>query len=102
MNITITARKFKAHSTLKDHINDEVKSLVKFNDDILSADVILSYHNIKESLKNTEIVLQVPGQTLTASEESDDFSKSVSSAVAKLSRQLKKLKTKKLQERVND
>ncbi|MGA7837342.1 MAG: ribosome-associated translation inhibitor RaiA [Ignavibacteriaceae bacterium] len=102
MNISITARKFKAHSTLKDHINDEVKSLVKFNDDILSADVILSYHNMKESLKNTEIVLQVPGQTLTASEESDDFSKSVSSAVAKLSRQLKKLKTKKLQERVND
>jgi putative sigma-54 modulation protein len=96
MNISITARKFKAHSTLKEYIQDEVKSLNKFNDDILNADVILSYQNMKESLKNAEIVLQVPGQTLTATEESDDFTKSVSAAVAKLSRQLKKLKTKRI------
>ena len=102
MNISITARKFKAHSTLKEYIEDEVKSLSKYNDDILSADIILSYHNMKDSMKNAEIVLQVPGQTLTATEESDDFTKSVGAAVAKLSRQLKKLKTKKLQERVND
>lgn len=100
MNISITARKFKAHSTLKEHIQDEVKSLVKFNDDILNADVILSYQNMKDSLKNAEIVLQVPGQTLTATDQSDDFSKSVSLAVAKLTRQLKKLKTKKISRKV--
>lgn len=102
MNISITARKFKAHKTLKEYIEDEVKSLSKFNDDILSADVILSYQNMKDSLKNAEIVLQVPGQTLKATEDSDDFVKSVGAAVSKLSRQLKKLKTKKLQVRVND
>lgn len=96
MNISITARKFRAHSTLKEYIQDEVKSLNKFNDDILSADVILSYQNMKDSVKNAEIVLQVPGQTLTATEESDDFTKSVSAAVAKLSRQLVKLKTKRI------
>ena len=96
MNISITARKFRAHSTLKEYIQDEVKSLSKFNDDILSADVILSYQNMKDSVKNAEIVLQVPGQTLTATEESDDFTKSVGAAVAKLSRQLVKLKTKRI------
>jgi len=96
MNISITARKFKAHQTLKNHIEDEVKSLIKFNDDILNADVILSYHNAKDSLKISEIILQVPGQTLKASKESDDFAKSVSAAVEKLGRQLVKLKTKKI------
>jgi putative sigma-54 modulation protein len=94
MNITITARKFKARETLKDHIKDEVKSLLKFNDSILSADVILSYQNSHESIKKAEITLHIPGQTIVALEESDDFAKSVSSASQKLERQLKTLKSK--------
>ncbi len=96
MNISITARKFKAHFTLKEHIQSEVKSLNKFNDNIMNADVILSYQNPRDSIKTAEIILQVPGQTLTAKEDSDDFTKSVSSAVEKLSRQLMKMKTKRI------
>jgi putative sigma-54 modulation protein len=96
MNITITARKFKAHTTLKGHIESGIKSLNKFNDDIINADVILSYQNNHESIKIAEIILQVPGQTLTAKEESDDFEKSINSAIEKLSRQLVKLKTKRI------
>ena len=96
MNITITARKFKAHSTLKSHIESEIKSLNKFNDDIINADVILSYQNNHDSIKIAEIILQVPGQRLAAKEESDDFEKSVSSAIEKISRQLVKLKTKRI------
>ena len=94
MNITITARKFKARETLKDHIKDEVKSLLKFNDNILSADVILSYQNSHESIKKAEITLHIPGQTIIALEETDDFAKSVSAASNKLQRQLKTLKSK--------
>jgi putative sigma-54 modulation protein len=94
MNTLITARKFKARQTLKDFIASEINSLEKYNDDILSADVKLSYLNTKESIKKAEIIIHVPGQTLSATEESDEFEKSVSSAVEKLSRQLKKLKTK--------
>ncbi len=97
MNIIITARKFKAHQSLKDYINDEVKSLEKYHYDILSADVILSYQNSKDSIKTAEIVLQVPGQTLNATESSDDFKKSVNIANEKLVRQLKKLKTKRIE-----
>ncbi|GAB4297016.1 MAG: hypothetical protein Kow0098_20780 [Ignavibacteriaceae bacterium] len=96
MNIIITARKFKARDTLKDFIKAEVSSLQKFNDNILSADVILSYQNNKDSKKTAEIVLHVPGQTMSATETSDEFEKSVSAAAEKLSRQLKKLKTKRL------
>jgi putative sigma-54 modulation protein len=94
MNISITARKFKAHDSLKGYINDEVSSLTKFNDDILNADVILSYQNQRESIKKAEITVQIPGQILVAAEDSDDFKKAISSSVEKLSRQLKKIKSK--------
>ena len=95
MNIIITSRKFKARDILKDFITEEVKSLEKYNDRILSADVILSYQNSRDSIKIAEIIVQVPGQTLTATEESDEYKKAVSLAVEKLSRQLTKLKSKK-------
>jgi putative sigma-54 modulation protein len=95
MNITITSRKFKARDILKEFITAEVKSLEKFNDKILSADVILSYQNTRDSIKIAEIIVQVPGQTLTATKESDEYKKAVSAAVEKLSRQLTKLKSKK-------
>jgi len=94
MNINITARKFKAHDTLKDYINGEISSLEKFNDDIMDVDVILSFQNSKDSIKTAEIILQVPGQTLTATETTDDFKKSVGASVEKIARQLEKLKTK--------
>lgn len=96
MNISITSRKFRARESLKDFINAEVSSLEKYNDRILNADVVLSYQNIKDSMKRAEIVLQVPGQILRASEESESYEKSISAAVEKLSRQLKKLKTKRV------
>ncbi len=95
MNINITARKFKAHDTLKEFINGEISSLEKFNDEILDVDVILSYQNSKENIKTAEIILQVPGQTLTATDSTDDFKKSVGASIEKISRQLEKIKTKK-------
>lgn len=94
MNIQITARKFKAHQSLKDFIIDELNSLKRFNDDIISADVKLSFQNTQNSIKIAEILLSIPGQMLTAKEESDDFKKSVSSAVEKLRYQLSTIKSK--------
>ena len=102
MNISITARKFKAHDTLKEFINNEVVSLEKYIDNILNVDVILSYLNSKENVKTAEIILQVPGQTLTAEEKSDDFKKSVAASIEKLSRQLQKLKSKKINHKPAD
>ena len=94
MNISITARRFKAHETLKNFIRDELSSLSKYNEDILTAEVILSYVNSKDSIKTAEINLVIPGYTITAKENSDDFKKSVSAASEKISRQLKKIKTR--------
>jgi putative sigma-54 modulation protein len=95
MNVSITARKFKAHSTLKEFINAEVESITKYNDSILDVDVILSFQNTNNSEKTAEIIVKIPGQVLTAAESTDDFNKSIVLAVEKLSRQLQKVKTKK-------
>ena len=94
MNIQITARKFKAHDTLKEFIKDEVTSLTRFNDDIIDADVILSYQNNQNRVKKAEIVLNIPGQTLTATDQTEDFKTSISSAIEKLRRQLETIKSK--------
>ena len=96
MNISITARKFKAHTSLKEFINDEISSLKKFNDDIINADIILSYQNQNNSIKKADITLHIPGQTLNATENSHDFKKAVSSSVEKLEKQLKTLKSKRI------
>ena len=94
MNIQITARKFKAHHTLKEFVKDEISSLEKFNDDIISADVILSFQNNQNSIKKAEIVLNIPGQILNAADQTDEFKTSVSSSVEKLRRQLETIKSK--------
>jgi len=94
MNISITARKFKAHETLKEFITGEVSKIDKFYDNIIDIDVILSYQNNKDTTKTAEIIVKVPGQVLTASEMSEDYKKSTVLAVEKIQRQLDKLKTK--------
>jgi putative sigma-54 modulation protein len=96
MNIKITARKFKAHDSLKDYIKAELHLLEKYSDDLLSADVILSYQNNLNSLKTAEIILKIPHQVLKAKVETEDFKKSVSAAVEKLRAQLNTVKSKRV------
>ncbi len=95
MNVQVTARRFKAHESLREYAENEVKKLVKFYDGILSSDVILSYEKPKDSVKTAEITLVVFGKKIFAKESSDEFTKSIDNAVEKLERQLKKYKTKK-------
>jgi len=96
MNIQITARKFKAHDTLKEYIKDEISSLEKFNDDIISADVILSYQNNSNSIKKVEVILNIPGQTLNAADQTEDYKTAVNSVTEKLRRQLETIKSKRV------
>jgi len=96
MKINITSRKFKIKDNLKGFISTQVNSLSKFNDELMSANVVLSYTHLKDSIKTAEILVQGPGQSFAVSESSDDYKKSVSSAIDKLARQIKKEKTKKI------
>lgn len=94
MNIQITSRKFRAKDSLKDHIVKKIKSLEKYNSNIMDVNVILSFTHMKDSIKTIEIVLNIPGRVLTVKEESEDFRKSADKAIDKLGRQLKKVKSK--------
>ena len=96
MNIQITSRKFKAKDSLKTEIKEQLNTLSKFNDDILDANVILSYIHLKDSIKTVEIVLSVPGKTLSAEDTSEDYGKSLTKTISKLEKQLKTLKSKRL------
>jgi len=96
VNINITSRKFKAKDSLKELINAEVNALEKYYDGILDVDIVLSYIHEKDSIKTAEFIVKVPGKTITVSEESDDFSKSVNVGLDKLKRLLKKEKQKRM------
>ncbi|MCX6150207.1 MAG: ribosome-associated translation inhibitor RaiA [Ignavibacteriales bacterium] len=96
MNIQITSRKFKAKDSLKDFIEAEVSSLEKISDEILDVEVILSFQNNKDSVKDAEIILKVPHKILKATASTDDFNKSVSIVIEKLERQITRLKTKRI------
>ncbi len=96
MNIQITSRKFRAKDSLKDYVKNELQTLKKINDDILDANVILSFTHLKDSIKTVEVQLKIPGKVLTAKDESDDFKKSVTKVVHKLEKQLKTVKSKRL------
>ncbi|MDZ7289942.1 MAG: ribosome-associated translation inhibitor RaiA [candidate division KSB1 bacterium] len=91
MNITITARHFKAPEPLKDFTRKEVARLKKYYDGIIEGEVILSWEKLTQI---AEIKLKVYGQMLTAKEKSEDIHKSITLAVDKLERQLKRYKGK--------
>ncbi len=94
MRTKFTARHFRAHTTLKDYAIDTLKKLEKYYDGIISAEVVLSFEKMRDSVKVAEINLSVHNKILTAVEQSADFIKSIDLAVEKLERQLVKYKTK--------
>jgi ribosomal subunit interface protein len=96
MNIQITSRKFRAKDSLKIFIKDEIKALEKFNDQILDVNVVLSFTHPKDSIKIAEVIVKLPGKSITIENSSDTFEKSVISAIEKIKTQLKKIKTKRI------
>ena len=96
MNIKITSRKFRAKESLKNEIKEELKTLEKYNDNILDANVVLSYQHLKDSMKTVEISLSIPGKIFKASETSEEYAKALPLVISKLQRQLKTFKSKRI------
>lgn len=94
MQIHITARKFKAHATLRKHATDAISRLPKYYDGIVRGDIILGFERSSNSVKWAEVTLHVHGAVLTARETSEDFAKSIELAIEKLERQLTKYKSR--------
>ena len=94
MNVQFTARHFKAHDGLKDYAMQQVSTLKKYYDGIVTGNVTLRFEKSKDSVKIAEINLAVYGTQLVAIERSENFYKSIDNAVEKLERQLLKYKGK--------
>ena len=94
IKVNITSRHFKAHETILDYIKSEIEGLTKYHEDILHADVILSYEKSIHSVKNCEINLKLRDKILTAKESNDDFIRSIDKAIDKISTQIVKYKDK--------
>ena len=94
IKINITSRHFKAHETLQEYIEKSIGNLSKYNEEILHADVILSFEKAVNSIKICELLVKLRDKTITSKESSEEFTKSVDKAVNKIEVQLKKHKDK--------
>lgn len=101
IKINITSRHFKAHETLQDYIKNEIETLSKYHEEILHADVILSYEKAVNSIKSCEINVKLKDKILAASESSDDYTKSIDKAIDKIETQLLKYKDRNKKEKNN-
>jgi len=89
MQINITARRFKAPEPLKAFARKQISRLERYYSGIIEGEVRLSW---EKQTQVADVMLKVYGQTLTATEKSEDIRKSITLAVDKLERQLKKYK----------
>jgi len=92
MKTTVTSRHFRASDKLKGHAETEVGRLDKYFDSILDCEVILSFDVHQH--KTAEVAIHVPGEKLMAAETTEDFYKSIDTAVQKLEKQVLRYKDK--------
>ena len=86
---------FEVNEYLENLILERVKKLEHFSNRIISAEVFLKLEqpNIqKPEGRIVEIQLNVPQQTLFATEESEEFEKSLAGAADKMKRQITRYK----------
>ena len=96
MEIKIQAIHFEATQKLEAFIQKKVNRLSKFNDGILSADVMLKVVKPEtNSNKDASVKLTAPGCDFFAQEVADTFEEAVDKCVEKLERQVLKAKEKK-------
>ena len=95
MNIKINSVKFSADQKLEKFVENKIKKLSQFYDDIIGAEVFLKLENT-QNLENkiTEIKVEIPGNDLFAKKQSKSFEESTDSAIEALKIQLKKYKEK--------
>jgi putative sigma-54 modulation protein len=95
MKTTINAIKFDADRKLVLFVQNKVKKLSKFFDEILAAEVFLKLENTQEiDNKTVEIRIEIPGNSLFSRKQSKTFEESTDLAIDALKLQLIKRKEK--------
>jgi putative sigma-54 modulation protein len=95
MDIKIHSIHFDADKKLLDFINNKVKKLIQFYDNIIGAEVFLRIEKDQgPENKLAEIRLDIPGNDIFAKKKTKSFEESIDSSVEAIRRQLTKAKEK--------
>jgi putative sigma-54 modulation protein len=95
MNIKIHSIHFDADAKLLGFIDQKVKKLLQFYDDIIGAEVFLRLEKVQDmENKIVEIKLFIRGNDVFAKKQSKTFEESTDECVEALRKQLKKHKDK--------
>jgi len=96
-NVSITCRHEEFSNDFKESINNQLQKLSKFYSNIINANVTIDKQN---SFFRVDISINVPGSVIIASYKDYDSKKAIDSAIEKVERQIKKLKSKIKEHRV--
>jgi putative sigma-54 modulation protein len=91
MNTKVTARHFELTPEIKTLAEENFESLSRYFDNIISCHLIL---DVEKHRKLAEVTIEVFGQTLRSTGETDDMYASIESAFDKARSQVKKYKGK--------
>jgi len=95
MNTKIHSIHFDADSRLLEFIDQKVKKLQLFYEDIISSEVFLRLENVQDmENKIVEIRLEIPGNNVFAKKQSKSFEESTDLTIEAIRRQLLKHKKK--------
>ncbi len=96
MDITVTGRKTTVTDALRNHVDEKIGNAARvFNIDPLTADVVLRVeknHDKPESI--CEVTLRTKGTVVRVQEADADMYTAIDKAAARVTRQLRKFKTK--------
>jgi putative sigma-54 modulation protein len=95
MNIKINSVKFSPTKQLESFVEEKIKKLGQYSEDIIGAEIFLKLENT-QNLENkvAEIRLEIPGNELFAKKQSKSFEESTDSAIDALKKQITKHKQK--------
>jgi putative sigma-54 modulation protein len=95
MNIKINSVKFSATKKLESFVENRIKKLSQYSDDIVGAEVFLKLEKTQDlENKVAEIRLELPGSELFAKKQSKSFEESTDNVIDALIKQINKHKEK--------
>lgn len=95
MNIKINSVRVSPTSKLEAFVQEKVKKLGQYSDEIIGAEIFLKIENAQEmDNKVVEIRMDIPGNDLFIKKQSKTFEEATDLAVDSLKRQLTKFKEK--------
>ncbi len=96
--VSISARHEDLNDAVKESITSQMHKLSRYNKQIVDANIIVDKQN---STYKVDVSVQLPGSVITACHEDYDKSVALDAAIEKTKTQIKKLKDKIVDHRVN-